>query len=273
MDNEKEIIILNDVAGSSDYIVSATNTATGSPPSNAQTDIMKNRVISTGLGTWYLTFTNAVTTKNVLKAIVLLNINTNNWDQIQAQGSNDNFATVPSSTDRKDLTIKTRELSIFDENKRKIVDNTRHDAYAFVDNWEYNDYRIKLISTAPGITNYQIGRAYLARSVYEVEKSGDKMQPGDLVTVSTVIGGESGQNIRIPRYQQFNYALNFKGIKKGQADILTKEVAANQLCCYFVDGIIHGELFAGTFTMQQRTVFGRTFGPDTIMLQDRKSVV
>lgn len=256
-----EKIFINDIAGSILYIKTATNEAPGGGAENSVTDVVKNKVISTGIGTWYLTFDG--TSANAVKAIAVLGLNTGTWTTLKAQASDNNFSSVSAEID---LTVVSRKQYIYDESKGRIVDVSRYDAYAFVD-WNYQDYRIKLDSTT--VTNYEIGRVYFAEKIISIAKESEYNQPADYITTNVEIIGQDGQNIQIPAYQQFNYSIDFQGIDRDQVDTLIKEVAVNPTVCYFIDD--SNNLFFGRFTFEQRRAIGKVFEADKIFLTGRFS--
>lgn len=259
--NLNETILFNDIAGSINFDVTATNSASGGEPGNAVTNVVKNKAMSAGTGTWYLKLKG--TAAHAIKAIAVLGINTDAWETLKAQASNNNFNTISAEMD---LTVASRPLEIYDESRGEIIDSTRHDAYAFVD-WSYRDYRIAMNSSA--VSSYEIGRAYLARDTYVIDKESEFDQPAGLVTTSITIDGLDGQFIQIPTFQRMDYTLDFRGIDKRQADILTKRVAVNPTVCYFIDGPVSGELYFGSLRFEPRRARGVVFSPDKIFLQGR----
>lgn len=254
-----EKIFINDIAGSILYAVAATNEAPGGGAENSITDVVKNKVISTGTGTWYLTFDG--TSTNAIKAVSVMGLNTDTWTTLKAQASNNNFSSVLTEID---LTVVSRKQYIYDEAKGRVVDVSRYDAYAFVD-WDYQDYRIKLDSTA--VANYEIGRVYFAEKIISIARESEYNQSADYITTNVEITGQDGQNIQIPSYQLFNYPVDFQGIDRDQADAFVKEVSVNPTVCYFVDDL--NNLFFGRFTFEQRRAIGKVFEADKIFLTGR----
>jgi hypothetical protein len=103
----------------------------------------------------------------------------------------------------------------------------------------------------------------------EVKHPSELDQPADITTVSTVIQGDGGQYIKIPRYQSFSYDLDIRRTTKEEADKLVKTCNVNPSLCYFVDGVPSGELFFGNFDFSRRQTFGNVFGADKVNLQGK----
>lgn len=254
-----ELILYNDIAGSIDFQVTATNEYPGAEANFAVTNEVKNPAMSTGIGTWYLTLDGAA--GHPIKAVAVLGINTATWSILKAQASNNNFGTVSAEVD---LTVVSRPLSIYNEATGKMQDYTRYDAYALVD-WNYQDYRIAMDSAA--VSQYEIGRVYLAEETFTIEKESELNQPAGLVTASVTIDGQDGPYLDIGQFQRMRYNLDFQGITKVQADLLTGPIRMNPTVCYFIDGPTLGELFYGSFRFEPRTVQGRALNADKIFLR------
>lgn len=253
-----------DIAGSIRLTRSATNADATGPVGNAVTDIVENRVISTtGSGAdWYYILNGSAA--NSIKGVFLANINTDTWATIQIQGDNADFAGAPAAT--QNLTVVTRYPSQYEwsPTQGEVVPANRHDAYVKID-WGYEDYRIKLNSTA--VSKYEIGRIYIFKNILEVTHPSKEDMNADVVTKATEIEGPGGQYIRIPESQQMVIPLNIqRSPNKAEINELKYQVEQNPSCVYVCDGLQNGQILFGSFKFGNRQVYGKVFGSDKINL-------
>lgn len=242
----------NDIAGSTRFTRTSTNAEATFPVENAKTDQVFDSVRSTGVGNWYYTFDGS--SANSIKRIVLLNINTAIWTTLQAQGDNADFAGAPAAT--QNFTIVSRTYGKYDAVAGEVSAVTRYDAFCVVD-WDYEDFRILLNST--DVSYYEIGRIYIATEARTSMKSPDWNTATGLETGSTITEGSSGQYIEVPRWQRFNYTMQFKAITRDQREWLEKEVSVNPSVVWWVEGLT-GELIFGKVKVPMFQNYDTAFG-------------
>jgi len=247
----KDEVWYNDIAGSLQFTRTATNAETTYEVGRVVSDTIKSTVRSTGIGDWYITFDGSEA--NSIKGIAILGMNTGTWVTLEAQGDDADFAGAPAAT--SNFTVRTRALYQYNAASRKVEPATRYDAYIKED-WGYQDYRIKFNSTA--VSYYDIGRIYIFTESETCESSSAPNVPAGITTVSSIIDGEGGQRVKVPKFQQFSYNMQFRGINRTQVDYLEKVLPLNPSLVWAVDGI-DGQLVFGSIESTVPQAAGKVF--------------
>lgn len=234
----KDRFFYNDLAGSTAFTVTATETI-GFGKENAYEDNLPGNLWqSDGTGTQYFTFTG--TGPENIKGCYLINTNLVTGDTVEIEASDDGFSTIEQT---QALTLTESTYDTFDDLNNRLLSVTNNNWYAHFD-WTYRDYRVKFLTSNP-IDGYQAGRILLFAGDYTVDKNHDgaSYQAGATI-VNDVIPGMYGRTEKIFNHRKLFHELPYRSIKGSQV----RELQKIQLCkpvVLWIDGLESNRLAYG----------------------------